>query len=361
MPHFIMDLEWNTPRKTDQQMLLKNLGFSVGKHWPIIQEIKPFSLDKRIPMRYEIIEFAAISTEAPSYSRFVYSALVLPSVYSELQARIVGLTGHTLEKLKLRGKNFGKVWHNFCKTQHLKEVPTFLIWSFSDAEILFENLCYFENKSSFDYVHIRFVDLQYLFSRYIYHFSRPLSLQRALEIMGLYVPQRLHTAQTDTFSTKKVYDAMLERLGQEHLMKILEQHALSYQDIQDLGGFSYVHKAQEQSLQQHSIEYRFRQCLELISFQKQTLMHLDLLLAEPLDEASKEQNISLAEQYFFEYLKKQKQFLRLTTRHLEEKNKSKMVQKAKNLLIREGYKRKQIQDKRKLSLNEGVSDAPLKI
>lgn len=351
MANFIMDLEWNTPRKVEQENVLNHFGFPFQKKWPSIEELSPFDEQKRVPMRYEIIEFAAIPTDAPLYQREVYKALVSPMVYSELQSRIIGLTGHTLEKLKLRGKSFGKVWHNFCRFHQVQEAPTFLIWSFSDAEILFENLCFFENKSSFSYEDIRFVDLQYLFSRYTYHFSRPLSLQRALEILGLYVPNRLHTAEIDTFSTRKVYDGMAERLGRTTLERIVEHHALSYKDIKELDGFSYVHKAQEFSLQRHAAEYRFSKLVELIEAQKRTEVYLDSYYSEnpPLEPVSEEdlssEDVSVqelasasAEEVFFEYLRKQKQYLRLTTRHLEEKEKTKLAQKAKQALLREGYR-----------------------
>lgn len=356
MDYFIMDLEWNTPAKEEQLKKLQASFPSLSwKKWPKGKDLLTLPEKQLVPMRYEIIEFAALPKERAAKEMF--HSLIKPQFYEKIQYRIYLLTGHQEQKLKHHGKIFSKVWQNFCKKYRLQKAPCFLIWGFSDAEILYENLRSYENKTPFALKNLRFVDLQFLFSRYFYHYDKSLSLQRALEIAGFYAPKNAHTAKEDTASTKKIYEAMKDKLGFQTLERLLEKHSYSLEEL-FLWGMPYVIHQQEQDLKMHRLKKKLQQLLALLSVKKHAELALENVEAS---QTPTEESLAEAEQSLTHYAKQWKKYKKFSLMHLTEKEQSKRVsdQKkaklstAKNKGTKTYFKRKNLSKLAKKQEKEG--------
>ena len=197
MNYIIFDLEWN----------------QCGSESEILTE--PVCLPG------EIIEIGAVKLDDSFRKIDELRLYIKPQYYKKLHRRIVTLTGIRDKTLEEQGLPFPEAYEKFM--DFCGEEYSFMTWSTSDLPVLIDNMLL----HGLDISRLPDTyDLQRIFCREIMRFSRRLSLDDALKVLGE-TGDTAHDALNDSRNTALVCNHLeLEEYGGEYVSRAFAEQPL---------------------------------------------------------------------------------------------------------------------------------------
>lgn len=169
----------------------------------------------------EIIEIGAVRLDDAFHKTGELRLFIKPRYYTRLHRRIVTLTGIRDKDLDEKGLPFPEAFSQFM--EFCGEEYSFMTWSRSDLPILIDNmLLHGLDISQLPDTY----DLQRIFCREIMRFSRKMSLDDALNVLGEH-GDVAHDALNDCRNTALVIDHLdMETYGGEYVSRAFAEPAL---------------------------------------------------------------------------------------------------------------------------------------
>ena len=177
--YIVLDLEWNqSPSRKENSI----------DHFP-----------------FEIIEIGAVKMDETLQIISEYHQLVTPQVYTQLHYRITQVTHLHMRDLISQGKYFPEAVRDFL--DWCGDDARFCTWGSMDLVELQRNLDFYEIENPFDFP-LCYYDVQKLYALQQGESSDKLSLDRAVEEMGLEEERPFHRALDDAYYTGRVMQAL---------------------------------------------------------------------------------------------------------------------------------------------------------
>ena len=154
---------------------------------------------------FEIIEIGAVKLDEQRRILSSFSCLVTPSVYPQLHFKISEVTHMDMEALRREGKPFVQAAEEFlewCGTD-----AVFCTWGSMDLTELQRNMRYYGMKIPFSKP-LLYYDVQKLYAIWQGDAKARVSLDRAVEDLGLLEERPFHRAMDDAFYTARVLQTL---------------------------------------------------------------------------------------------------------------------------------------------------------
>ncbi len=187
MNYIVFDLEWN-------QLLDENDSYN-----------------KDLP--FEIIEIGAVKLDEKLAIRGMFSQIIKPKVYTQLQSITKELLDITDEELE-KGAPFEQVYKDFI--EFCGEDYVFCTWGDSDIYELLNNVQYFKVESPFSKP-IKYLDIQRLYSRHNENTKNRVKLSTVIHKLNIRSNSEFHRAINDAKYTAMIMQHMdMDRLKTEY-------------------------------------------------------------------------------------------------------------------------------------------------
>lgn len=186
--YIVFDLEWNQSPSGKENSI---------EHFP-----------------FEIIEIGAVKLDERLQIISEYHQLVTPQVYTQLHYRITQVTHLHMRDLISRGKYFPDAVREFF--EWCGESAVFCTWGSMDLVELQRNLDFYGMENPFTFP-LCYYDIQKLYAMQQGEKDEKLSLDRAVEELGLEEELPFHRALDDAYYTGKVMQALDFGTLQEYL------------------------------------------------------------------------------------------------------------------------------------------------
>lgn len=154
---------------------------------------------------FEIIEIGAVKLDGQLRIVSEYHQLVTPQVYTQLHYRIIQVTHLRMKDLISRGSYFPDAVKDFF--EWCGEDAVFCTWGSMDLVELQRNMDYYGLENPFEFP-LCYYDVQKLYALQLGESSEKLSLDRAVEELGLEEERPFHRAPDDAYYTGKVMQAL---------------------------------------------------------------------------------------------------------------------------------------------------------
>lgn len=177
--YIVLDLEWNQSAR--------------GKE----------GMNQQIP--FEIIEIGAVKLDENFSLISEFSRLIRPSVYTEMHYKTTEMTHMNWEELEKKGEDFTSAVTSFL--QWCGEEPVFCTWGALDLTELQRNMAFYQMPQMFGWP-LYYYDIQKLFSVNDGDGKDRLSLDMAVEVLGVLENRPFHRALNDSYYTAKIMEAM---------------------------------------------------------------------------------------------------------------------------------------------------------
>lgn len=176
MNYIILDLEWN------QSPDGKSHSFS------------------DIP--FEIIQIGAVKLNAEFSIQSGFDRFIRPQLYTKLHSKVGEIIGITMQELRQKGKSFPEVvtdFLNWCGGDYI-----FCTWGSTDLLELQRNMQHYGIENPFPKPFL-YYDLQKLYSLCFSDGKTRITLQHAIEQLGIEEEESYHSAGSDARYTAKVF------------------------------------------------------------------------------------------------------------------------------------------------------------
>ncbi len=177
--YIVFDLEWNQSPSGKENSI---------EHFP-----------------FEIIEIGAVKLDGQLQIVSEYHQLVTPQVYTQLHYRIIQVTHLRMKDLISRGSYFPDAVKDFF--DWCGEDAVFCTWGSMDLVELQRNMDYYGLENPFEFP-LCYYDVQKLYALQLGESSEKLSLDRAVEELGLEEERPFHRALDDAYYTGRVMQAL---------------------------------------------------------------------------------------------------------------------------------------------------------
>ena len=154
---------------------------------------------------FEIIEIGAVKLDGQLRIVSEYHQLVTPQVYTQLHYRIIQVTHLRMKDLISSGSYFPDAVKDFF--EWCGEDAVFCTWGSMDLVELQRNMDYYGLENPFEFP-LCYYDVQKLYALQLGESSEKLSLDRAVEELGLEEERPFHRALDDAYYTGKVMQAL---------------------------------------------------------------------------------------------------------------------------------------------------------
>ncbi len=154
---------------------------------------------------FEIIEIGAVKLDGQLRIVSEYHQLVTPQVYTQLHYRIIQVTHLRMKDLISCGSYFPDAVKDFF--EWCGEDAVFCTWGSMDLVELQRNMDYYGLENPFEFP-LCYYDVQKLYALQLGESSEKLSLDRAVEELGLEEERPFHRALDDAYYTGKVMQAL---------------------------------------------------------------------------------------------------------------------------------------------------------
>lgn len=170
--------------------------------WNQSPQGKENSIEK---LPFEIIEIGAVKLNHEFQMISEFHKLILPQVYGQLHYKISEVTHMDMSKLQREGENFQEVISEFISW--CGEDVMFGTWGSMDLTELQRNMAYYQMENPFG-TPLFYYDIQKLYALWRGDVSERISLDAAVEELGLLEGRPFHQALDDAYYTGKVLQAM---------------------------------------------------------------------------------------------------------------------------------------------------------
>lgn len=177
--YIVLDLEWNQSAS--------------GKEGSISE------------LPFEIIEIGAVKLDETFHMVSEFQRLICPVVYQEMHYKITEVTHMNLNELEDQGEDFVTVARQFL--EWCGEDPVFCTWGALDLTELQRNMVFYQMKESLGWP-LFYLDVQKLFCLSIETGKDRLSLDMAVETLGIQETRPFHRALNDAYYTARVMEFM---------------------------------------------------------------------------------------------------------------------------------------------------------
>ena len=154
---------------------------------------------------FEIIEIGAVKLDGQLRIVSEYHQLVTPQVYTQLHYRIIQVTHLRMKDLISCGSYFPDAVKDFF--EWCGKDAVFCTWGSMDLVELQRNMDYYGLENPFEFP-LCYYDVQKLYALQLGESSEKLSLDRAVEELGLEEERPFHRALDDAYYTGKVMQAL---------------------------------------------------------------------------------------------------------------------------------------------------------
>ncbi|MDR7870728.1 MAG: 3'-5' exonuclease [Tissierellaceae bacterium] len=174
------------------------LDLEFNQDFPSLQDVEM----KRQRSFFEIIQIGAIKLDAGLNNIDVFNRYIKPMVYSEVSSYVTDLTGITSEQI-IKEDKFPEVYDDFIEFVEGMD-SVFCTWGMSDMRILFKNTDY--HKTDNQSMPKSYINLQPYASKFLGLSSKKLlSLEYALEALGIDTQYKFHNAANDAYYTAEIF------------------------------------------------------------------------------------------------------------------------------------------------------------
>jgi DNA polymerase III epsilon subunit-like protein len=192
MNYIVFDLEFN-----------QDLSISKDTHrTPVNTPSLPESKNGLSQYPYEIIQIGAVKLNSDFTAVASFNRYIKPSIYSGISTFVTELTGITTESLR-KEETFPAVYQSFLD---FADGPASIltVWGMSDLKALYENVRYHQLKP--DRIPSQYINIQpYVSLHFMLSEKKLLSLQTAVEMLGIRITYDFHNALYDAFYTAKIW------------------------------------------------------------------------------------------------------------------------------------------------------------
>ena len=198
MHYIVFDLEFNQDIPSVQEALRTDLLTNAPANLDETQT------DKKEPSKlsYEIIQIGALKLDERYQTIGTFNCFIKPSLYSDVNPIITGLTGITTEMLK-EGEPFPKAYKSFLEFMN-DSFSILCVWGMSDLKVLYKNAEY--HKLDVKPIPRMYINIQPFVPKYLKLTDKKLlRLQTAAELLNIPVTHEFHNAFYDSYYTAEIF------------------------------------------------------------------------------------------------------------------------------------------------------------
>lgn len=179
--------------------------------WNQSPEGKENSIER---MPFEIIELGAVKLDDTLRQVSEFHCLITPQVYTQLHFKISEVTHMDIQELKQEGRLFAEAIEDFL--EWCGQDCRFCTWGSMDLTELQRNMEYYKMEIPFERP-LCYYDVQKLYGLVKGNIREKMSLDRAVEELGINQDRPFHRALDDAYYTGRVLQEMDLRLWEPYL------------------------------------------------------------------------------------------------------------------------------------------------